>query len=339
MLIHLTYFVNVFGFSFLQETTYNGGVFKGGCDMEIFFQILLHVIVPVFSLIGIGVFFQRKYSLDMNTLSKLNTYLLMPAVSFANVYQSKVEGSTLLLILSFLVLQSSSLMILSSSLSRFLGFERSLSSTFKNSIVLVNSGNFGLPVSQLVFQHNPLGLTIQVLVMIFQNLLTFTYGLFNSVSVDQKGVQAFKLFLKNPVIYAFSLALVLHTLSIKIPEYIWTPIDNVANAFLAIALITLGAQSAYLKITRLSTPLVFSLIGRLILSPCIALIIIFLLDLNGTLAQALFIASSFPTSRNSSLFALEYGNHPEYAAQTVLLSTICSMVTVTIVVYISKILF
>lgn len=69
-------------------------------------------------------------------------------------------------------------------------FKSSLSSTFKNSVVLSNSGNFGLPVSQVVFQNNPLGLTIQVVVMIFQNLLTYTYVLFNSVSVDKAKFQA-----------------------------------------------------------------------------------------------------------------------------------------------------
>lgn len=307
--------------------------------MDVLFLIILNVILPVFSLIVAGAFLHRKFALDMNTLSKLNTYLLMPAVSFANVYQSKMGGDTLLHILSFLVIQNLCLMMLSSGISRLAKFESSLSSTFKNSVVLSNSGNFGLSVSQLVFQHNPLGLSIQVVVMIFQNLLTYTYGLFNSVSVDNKGFKAMKVFLKNPVFYAFLLGLFLHALSIKIPGYIWTPIENTSNAFLAIALVTLGAQSAFLTINRFSTPLVLSLIGRLILSPSIAIIIILTLNLEGTTAQALFIASSFPTSRNSSLFALEYGNHPEYAAQAVLMSTVFSMITVTAVVYLSKMLF
>jgi malate permease and related proteins len=61
--------------------------------------------------------------------------------------------------------------------------------------------------------------------------------------------------------------------------------------------------------------------------------------LNGTIAQGLFIASAFPSSRNSVLFALEYNNYPEYAAQTVLLSTILSRIIVTFVVYLSEILF
>ncbi len=307
--------------------------------MVIFFEILVNVILPIFILIGLGGYLHRKFLFDMNTLSKLNTYLLMPAVSFTNIYENKIGGETLLHILGFLIIQSIILIILSEGIAKVAKFDRGVSSVFKNSVVLVNSGNFGLPVSQLVFQHNPLGASIQIVVMIYQNLLTYTYGLFNSVSIDKTKGKALNGFLKNPVIYAFLLGLLLHTLHIKIPSFLWEPIKNSSNAFLAVALITLGAQSAFLQLKQFSLPLLMSLVGRLILSPAVALLIIFILKLDGVTAQALFIASSFPTSRNSALFALEYDNHPEYAAQVVLMSTIFSMVTVTTVIYLSTILF
>ncbi|MEH7547738.1 AEC family transporter [Neobacillus vireti] len=307
--------------------------------MEVFFLILLNVVLPVFLLIASGVLLHRKFKFDMSTLSKLNTYFLMPSVGFVNIYQNNVGGETLVHIIGFLVIQCTCLIIISAAISKTAKFDNGLSSTFKNSIVLNNAGNFGLPVSQLVFQHNPLGASIQIVVMIFQNLLTYTYGLFNSVSVDQRGFKALKEFLKNPVIYAFLLGLILHSCHVKIPSFIWAPIHNTSNAFLAVALVTLGAQSAYIKISLFSLPLFLSLFGRLILSPLIAMVIITTLNLDGTTAQALFIASSFPTSRNSALFALEYGNYPEYAAQVVLMSTILSMITVTTVVYLSTILF
>lgn len=307
--------------------------------MEVLLLIIINVILPVFLLIGAGAILHINYSLDLNTLAKLNTYLLMPALSFINIYKNEMDAHTLFHVLSFLILQSLCLMALSAGIARAAKFDSSLSATFKNSVVLVNSGNFGLPVSQLVFHQNPLGLSIQIIVLIFQNLLTYTYGLYNSVSVNNRGLQAMKVFLKNPVIYAFLAGLLCHSLSIQIPGFVWNPIENLSNAFLAIALITLGAQSASLKLIRFSLPLVLSIVGRLILSPVIAITVILLLGLEGTTAQALFIASSFPTSRNSSLFALEYGNHPEYAAQAVLMSTVFSIASVTTIVYSAKLLF
>lgn len=307
--------------------------------MQVLFMIVLNVILPVFALIVAGAFLHRKLKWDMGTLSKLSTYLLMPAVSFTNIYESKIGGESLFTIIGFLAVHNLALIAVSTAVSRAAGFEKSLSATFKNSVVLNNSGNFGLPVSQLVFSHNPIGASVQVVVTIFQNMLTYTYGLLNSVSVNSKGSKAVLEFLKLPTLYALLAGILLHSLSIPIPAFIWSPINEVADAFLAVALLTLGAQSAYLKLNRFSLPLILSLAGRLVLSPCIALALISGFRLDGTIAQALFIASSYPTSRNSALFALEYNNHPEYAAQTVLLSTLFSSVSVTAAVYLSKMLF
>ncbi|MDD9269416.1 AEC family transporter [Paenibacillus sp. GCM10023248] len=307
--------------------------------MDILFLILLNVIVPVFLLIGAGVLMHRVFHFEMNTLSKLNAYFLLPAVSFTNIYESKFEAALLFQIVGFLLLQSAMLILMSKMTAKLANFDKGLSSSFANSVVLSNSGNFGLPVSQLVFHNSPLGLSVQIVVSIYQNMLTNTYGLMNAASAQSQGQKLLKELMRNPMIYAFILGMVMHALAVPIPGFIWNPLQNVANAFLAIALVTLGAQSAYMQFKHFSPALLFSLLGRLIVSPVIALGFIWLLQLEGPAAQALFIASSFPTSRNSAAFALEYGNHPEYAAQAVLLSTLLSSVTVTGVVFMAKILF
>lgn len=82
-----------------------------------------------------------------------------------------------------------------------------------------------------------------------------------------------------------------------------------------------------------------SSIGRLVLGPAIALRLILMMGIDGVVAQSLFIASSFPTSRNSSTLAFEYDVNADLAAQTVLFSTILSSLTVTFVIYLSTILF
>ena len=80
-----------------------------------------------------------------------------------------------------------------------------------------------------------------------------------------------------------------------------------------------------------------STFGRLLIGPLFALGLIFLMNIEGVVAQSLFIASAFPTSRNSATLALEYDVEPNLAAQIVLLSTILSCITVTIVIYLSNV--
>lgn len=123
--------------------------------------------LPTFFLVGLGALLHRIFHFDMNTLSKLNMYVLLPAVGFTNVYESKIDGDVLVRVLGFLLLQNGALIVVSTVMAKLLKLDRSLSATFQNTIVLNNSGNFGIPVSQLVFHQQPLGLSIQIVVTIF----------------------------------------------------------------------------------------------------------------------------------------------------------------------------
>ncbi|MEC3035067.1 AEC family transporter, partial [Bacillus thuringiensis] len=101
----------------------------------------------------------------------------------------------------------------------------------------------------------------------------------------------------------------------------------------------LGAQLSNIKLNFFHRVITWALIGRLLIGPLLALAMIYLLNIDGIVAQSLFIASSFPTSRNTSTIAMEYQIEPELHAQIVLFSTLFSIVTVTVVIYLSYILF
>src|SRR5690625_6980206 len=95
-------------------------------------------------------------------ISNLITYCLMPAAVFINLYETNIEAKVLLEIIGYLLIFSVSLMIISAILSKAFKFNKKESATLKNSIVLMNSGNYGIPVSQLIFHANPLGISIQI---------------------------------------------------------------------------------------------------------------------------------------------------------------------------------
>src|SRR5690606_38322763 len=239
----------------------------------------------------------------------------------------------------FIVLFIGSQMVISHYVSKMMGLDRLESAVFKNSVVLINSGNYGIPVAQMVFETQPIGVAIQVILVIFQNMTTYTYGLYNLISATKSGMEIVKDFLKMPILHALFIGVILNVFNIDIPQTLRIPLDHVAGGFIAVALITLGAQLSQIELrTMLNKTIVVSCITRLVVGPLTALLIIYLLGIDGVVAQSLFIASSFPTSRNSSSLALEYDVESNTAAQTVLFSTIVSCITVTIAIYISNIL-
>lgn len=304
-----------------------------------FVFIILDVILPILILMLIGAILQRKFQFNLKQLSTLITYCLMPAAVFVNIYDISIETGLLLQIIYYLMLYSLSLIIVSHFISKTLKLEKGESAALKNSISLMNSGNYGLPVSQLIFSHNPVGVSIQIFIVIFQNLLTYSYGIYNLLSATKTIGGIIQSFLRLPVFHALVLGVLFQSFKIQIPNSILLPLNQLANGFVAIALILLGAQLSNIKLNFFHRVITWALIGRLLMGPLLALSMIYLLNIDGIVAQSLFIASSFPTSRNTSTIAMEYQIEPELHAQIVLFSTLFSIITVTVVIYLSYILF
>jgi len=302
----------------------------------IFFQI----VAPILILLLIGGILQRKFHFNLKSMSHLITFCFMPAAVFVNIYETSIELDVLGQIILFIILFIGSQMILGSVFAKLLKLDRQESAVFKNSVVLINSGNYGIPVAQMIFVTNPIGVAIQVILVIFQNLTTYTYGLYNLISATKSGMAILKDLLKMPIIYALFIGAALNYFNVPLPKTLSIPIEYIAGGFVAVALITLGAQLSQIEMRSMFNKVVYiSCFIRLIIGPAIALAIIYLLGIDGVVAQSLLVASSFPTSRNSSSLALEYDIDSDTAAQMVLFSTIISCLTVTVVIYISNLLF
>lgn len=305
--------------------------------MEYLSMVFFQVVAPILIMLIIGAGLHWKFSFNLKALSNLITYCLMPAAVFINIYETQVNATVMGSITVYLLIFSISLMLISWAVGKMLKLERKHAAIFSNSIVLINSGNYGIPVSQMLFYANPLGTSIQIIIVIFQNIMTYTYGLYNLISTTKSGLDILKSLLRLPMVHALIIGALMNYWNIGIPISIRIPIDYLANAFISIALITLGVQLAQIDIKTIFNKLIlFSTFGRLIVGPLLAFGLINLLGLDGVVAQSLFIASAFPTSRNSSTLALEYNVEPNLAAQIVLFSTVISCLTVTVVIYLSN---
>ncbi|HZG86123.1 AEC family transporter [Paenibacillus sp.] len=308
--------------------------------MNVLPLILLEVMLPFLLLAGLGALLQRRLRFDMRTLSKIVNVYLLPAVCFAKLYESPIDASAAFVAVGFWLLLNGTLTALGAGAAKLWRIREDDRPVVRNGFVLSNQGNYGLPVSELVFAHSPLAMSVQALLSVVQNVYTYTFG---TAQFAKRGRGAALLALSTaarmPVMYALAAALLCRTFGWRLPEPVWEPIAGVADAFFAIAILTLGAQLADAKALRLGRSLWVAAAGRLLLAPAAALLLIWCFRMDGPLAQALFAASSYPISRNSSLIALEYGKSPDLAAQLVVATTLLSGVTVTAVIAASQLLW
>src|SRR5699024_127203 len=83
-----------------------------------------------------------------------------------------------------------------------MGLDASKKVTFTNSVIFYNSGNYAVPVNDLVFRCDRFAMSVQVIVLIFQNIFIFSYGIFSLQSMDSGKLRAALAYFKMPVMYA-----------------------------------------------------------------------------------------------------------------------------------------
>ncbi|MFP4662191.1 MAG: AEC family transporter [Halanaerobiales bacterium] len=310
--------------------------------MEVFTFILLNNIAPLFIIIYLGYLLTSKFKLDIYTLSKLNFYIFVPALVFVKVYQTEINREFLTAIIFGLVI----LALLAGVgwiISKMMNHKVSISTALNNSIMFYNSGNFGLPLILLVFSGSPYvdyAVSIQIMVLMVQNLTTNTIGFFNAGRGQMTYIDSIREILKMPVAYGIILAVLLKFIDLDLTQFFfWPSIEYMENGLIPVALLSLGTQLYHTKFSFSNWDVYIASITRLLGGPILAYILIQLMGIDGVMAQVLFISSSVPSAVNTALIAVEFNNEPDFASQVVMTSTILSAFTLTAVIYLSQFLF
>ncbi len=304
--------------------------------MAILGLILWQTIIPLFVLIGIGVLFQKAFRPDIRTLSKLIFYVLTPVITFQKLYESELTMAVLGEILLFFCMFYVLLIIVAEAVIRIRGYKPSKRSAFRNSALFYNSANYGVPLNLLVFQQSPVALSVQIMIMTIQNIIPNTYGVYSVNAHKQAWKETAKVILTIPTIYMIPLAFILRAGDVPIPASLYIPMNYISEGFIPVALITLGIQLGSMKVKFQALDVALSGCIRLLAAPVLGFLVVFMLGLEGIVAKALILSCAVPTSLSSVLLAIEFDNEKEFASQTVLASTILSIVTITVVVYLLR---
>jgi len=317
-------------------------------------NVILHIltmnILPIFLLIGLGFVLDRKFHLQITTLTKINFYLFVPSFTFTYLYVTDIRIDAVKAFLITILIMITNY-VLSYLIAKARKYPDSLKYAFQNSIMFYNSGNIGIPLVTLVFSTGiylvgdetpwlTLALSIQIMILVVQNITVNTIGFINagraSLSIRQAILNVFRM----PTVYMVPLAFLLKLLPYDIRALpVWPVLNYARNGLVPIALITLGVQLSKSQIKLGNSDVYLAAAARLIVGPLLALAFIRLFGLEGLTAQVLLISASVPTAVNSALIAVESDNHPDFATQVVIVTTVLSALTMTATIYLANILF
>lgn len=309
----------------------------------LFATIFLTICLPILVLIGAGWWLDRWFDFDLRTLVKLNIYLFVPVFIFVRLSTSTIPGKTGVQVMLFTVCVIVCMSAISWLVAKLYRYSPADRAGLQLGTMIYNSGNWGLPLLTLAFPGE--GGVIQVFVLATMNLTTFTAGVFLAHSAHkdpQRNPQPWFLhllpILKQPSIYAIALAILLRVFGNPLVdiEPIWKPLNYIASGLVGFALITLGVQLSKTRPPKPIGRLGWALGIRLLGGPAVAIVLVWLFNIEGTLAPILIVGAASPTAVNTALLAYEFGADSRFAAAVVYYSTLVAALVVALLLTLLK---
>jgi len=208
----------------------------------------------------------------------------------------------------------------------------------KFAIGFANAGFIGIPLVTSIMGIDKVFFLSAYLVCF--GILSYTYGIY-MVSGNKKLITVRSLVL-NPGIIAVVFGLLIFISPIKLPTILYSAFNLVGGTNTPIAMILLGTYIAKSKFITLFSDrhAYFVCLVKLIIIPIVIILLFKFLPAELVeIKMVVLIAMSTPVGLTVPMFSQMYGGNYEYGAKLVGLSTLLSLVTIPIILYLANIIW
>lgn len=289
----------------------------------------LEIIFPVISIIIIGYLLDKLIpDLDLRTLSRITMYVLTPMLVFTSLLQTSVTPEDTGDMFVFTIFLTLGIYLVSFLSGKVLHLDKAEQNGLHLATIFFNAGNYGIPVA--LFAFGTAGMEREIIMLVFQNLLVSTLGIYLATKSHQNWRNALLRVFQLPPFYAVLAAILIRLLSIQLPETILNPLSLLGSSAVPVLLLTLGIQLNRTKIGKNLKFVSVATLIRLIISPILAFALIKLMGVSGLTAKIMILDSATPSAVTATLYAIEFDAAPEKVSAVTLATTLFSTLTMTI---------
>lgn len=201
-------------------------------------------------------------------------------------------------------------------------------------IIFSNCGFMSLPLQQALLGDEGV-FYCSSYITIFQ-IFIWTYGVF-LMSGDKKNLTIKKIVL-NPGIIGFLIGFIIFIFSIPIPSVIKEPIQYMASLNTPLPMIIIGYHLASSNVARVfkSFASILSILLRLLILPVIAVGIMYLCGIKGSILISSAISFCAPVGAMTTMFASRYNADTELSVSFVSVTTLLSVITMPIIITLTQ---
>lgn len=301
--------------------------------METVLTLFLQI-VKMFIMLGVGYYLYKKNITDdkiVTGLSNLLLFLSTPATLLNSFIQEYSTEKTMNLAFAFIAAFALHVVFV---IAAEIIYKKDEGEK-KFGIPFSNAGFIGIPLVTGVFGAQAVFYLAPFIGMF--NIFVWSYGIW-IMSRDLKEV-SFKKIITNPAIVALIAGVIIYMLKIGVPSPIHGAVSGFAGLNTPLAMLVLGAHVARgnLKDIFTSRSSYINCFFRLVLMPLIAIGLMAIIPSRwNEVKMIMLIAASAPIGALSPVFARMYNRDSIYAAQSVCLSTLLSILTMPIMMMIAQ---
>jgi len=301
---------------------------------NVFIQVAVMFIIML-----IGLICYKKGMISEETGAQLSKFLLLvvnPCVilrAFQIEYNPSLARGLLISVVLAVVSHLVSIIVATVVIRKDAGRKEYIIERF--AIVFSNCGFMAIPLIEVVLGSEGV-FYASTYVAVF-NIFTWTYG-----AAIMKGKMSSKDILdtlRSAPIISIIVGLVIFFFSIRLPGIITSPINFIADVNTPLAMVVTGIYLARTKIGDVfRNPRIFLVcLMRLVVSPLIMILLFVFFGADEgvrTILISNLIISACPTAASTLMMSRMFGNNAEYASSIIAVTTILSIATIPVMIFI-----
>ena len=304
--------------------------------MEQFFIILQQLFIfTFFVLIG---FLCVKYKImdqaTLNSMSKFIIMITMPAMLICNLLSgpSYIDLLNSLPIFVVYLICFIILYLLNCIVVYFFRFDKKKANIYKALATFSNAGFIGIPLILAVFKQE--GGVFSSLCTIVDQIMLWTLGVKLTSNLNNHTLEGLKKFM-NPSLIAIALSLFGVVLELRLPRALFYSLSPIGSMTPVLSMIYIGGLFCFSNIKKYfkNLELYVLILFKMIIFPLMIWLILKQTQISENIVRAVVLLFSLPSMTSIAIFAQKYENNPEYAVATVLITSMFSVATVPLVVF------
>jgi len=301
--------------------------------------VLTSAVGPPLSIAAAGYLLGRWKDVDVEPLSTVTVYLLLPALVFHSIVTMPIDAATVGSLVATMVVFTGILAGVAVAVGSLAGESGLTLRAGSIAAAIPNAGNFGIPVATFAF--GAVGRTTAVLFVLVQNVLMYTVGVYvlsRGGEADGR-LAALGRVLELPLTYAVLAAGAVLALGVVPPADgpVMGTIEMAGDASIPVFLVILGIQLADMRpgsALRRTLPMVGV---KVLVAPVVALGVVLVVGVTDSVAARSFVMlAAGPSGVVPLVLAIEFGSDDgtdlsaaEYVGTVIFLTVLGSLPVVT----------